>query len=74
MDPGARLVTPSVIVWDVHHADRPFRRVWINKVNVGKAYSVADVVEFARRAGFDDLDTADESQVSWRGGGSEEWG
>ncbi|MFD6886700.1 hypothetical protein [Streptomyces sp. NPDC059957] len=38
---------------------------------LGVAYSMADVIEFLRRAGW--LDEADWPPIVWQGGGPEEW-
>jgi hypothetical protein len=45
-----------VVVHPVVDALRPFRRVEIRGVQVGKAFNVVDVIEFARRAGLDNAD------------------
>jgi hypothetical protein len=49
------------------------RRVDIAGENVGVAYGLADVAEFARRAGLIDPDVADPRLVEWRGGGPDLW-
>lgn len=52
----------------------PFRRVEILGTAVGKAYNLADVAEFARRAGLEDIDLANNDAVRWEGGGPGFWG
>ena len=52
----------------------PWRRVEIRGVIVGKAYHLADVVEFARRAGLEEIDLANDLTVRWEGGGPGYWG
>jgi hypothetical protein len=49
----------------------PYRRVDILGEYVGRAYELADVVEFCRRAGLFDVDA--EEMVEWQGGGSDVW-
>ncbi|MFE7778683.1 hypothetical protein ACFU5O_33330 [Streptomyces sp. NPDC057445] len=51
------------------------RRVTITGDPVGLAYHVQDVIEFLRRAGFSDTETAidDPDLIEWRGGGRDEW-
>jgi hypothetical protein len=39
----------------------------------GKAYSLADVAEFCRRAGLEDIDVEAEGSVQWIGGGPHQW-
>jgi hypothetical protein len=51
----------------------PFRRVDILGTQVGKAYQLADVIEFMRRAGLGDLHCEDPDLVEWRGGGPDVW-
>lgn len=64
-----------VVVREPTPAPWPFRRVEINGVLVGRAYSTADVIEFLRRAGLapDDVDLEDPTLIEWRGGGSDVW-
>jgi hypothetical protein len=53
------------------------RRVRADGEILGTAYSLADLVEFLRRAGLEGLDEADVAAsplVEWRGGGADEWG
>ncbi|MBC3841652.1 hypothetical protein GXW82_19560 [Streptacidiphilus sp. 4-A2] len=40
---------------------------------VGRAYGLADVDEFCRRAGLEAADLDDPGMVSWTGGGPEDW-
>ncbi|MEY9877129.1 hypothetical protein ABH931_006652 [Streptacidiphilus sp. MAP12-33] len=51
------------------------RRVDILGTQVGRAYSLADVAEFCRRAGLDelDLDLDSDDMVEWIGGGLDVW-
>jgi hypothetical protein len=51
----------------------PCRRVDILGEYVGKAYELADVAEFCRRAGLEELDLDAERMVEWAGGGSDVW-
>jgi hypothetical protein len=56
-------------------ADRG-RRVRIGEAFVGMAYTLVDIVEFLRLAGFDDLDVSGVRTVDWiewRGGGPGVW-
>jgi hypothetical protein len=64
---------PPVIVFPPVYGDAPFRRVEIRHRPVGRAYRLADVIEFARRAGLEDLDPLDPEQVGWRRGGPDVW-
>lgn len=62
----------------VHHVVNPeggipFRRVTIMGQEAGKAYGVADVVAFIRRAGLDDVDVDDPGLIDWEGGGPTVW-
>jgi hypothetical protein len=52
----------------------PYRGVEILGTVVGKAYNLADVEEFARRAGLEDVDVAQSEAVAWVGGGPGFWG
>jgi hypothetical protein len=49
------------------------RRVRADGQILGVAYRPADLVEFLRRAGLDDVDLGDETLIEWRGGGPEVW-
>jgi hypothetical protein len=52
------------------------RRVRVNGEILGLAHSLADVVEFLRRAGledFDEYDVARSELIEWRGGGPYVW-
>ncbi|MEY9968747.1 hypothetical protein ABIA33_006834 [Streptacidiphilus sp. MAP12-16] len=62
-----------VVVHPVVDASPPFRRVEILGTQVGKAYSLVDVVEFCRRAGIEDLDVETSGNVLWIGGGPHQW-
>jgi hypothetical protein len=57
-----------VVVGPLVSDGRPYRRVMIRGREVGRAYTLADVDEFCRRAGLDDPQT-----VAWTGGGPEDW-
>lgn len=62
-----------VVVHPVVDATPPFRRVDILGTQVGKAYSLADVAEFCRRAGLEDVDLEVDGSVQWIGGGPHQW-
>ncbi|WP_042410393.1 hypothetical protein [Streptacidiphilus carbonis] len=62
-----------VVVHPVVDALWPFRRVEIMGTQVGRAFNVVDVIEFARRAGLDDITLDDPESVQWEGGGPETW-
>jgi hypothetical protein len=49
------------------------RRVRVDAEILGVAYRREDVIEFARRAGLEDVDLDDEALVDWHGGGPEFW-
>jgi hypothetical protein len=51
----------------------PYRRVDILGEFVGKAYELADVAEFCRRAGLEELDLDAEDMVERQGDGSDVW-
>ncbi|WP_042375141.1 hypothetical protein [Streptacidiphilus neutrinimicus] len=51
----------------------PYRRVDILGEYVGKAFELADVAEFCRRAGLEELDLNAERMVEWIGGGPDVW-
>jgi hypothetical protein len=53
---------PPIIVMEPA-GDPPYRRVEIQHQVVGKAYLIDDVIEFARRAGLEDLDPYDPEMV-----------
>ncbi|MFE1953315.1 MULTISPECIES: hypothetical protein [Streptomyces] len=61
---------PSVVV---HAAQPGGRRVTIRGEDAGLAHSLADVVEFLRRAGLEDAPLHDPDFIEWRGGGSAIW-
>lgn len=62
-----------VVVHPVVEGIRPFRRVDILGTQVGKAYSLADVAEFCRRAGLEVLDVEDPDFVERQGDGPHAW-
>lgn len=64
---------PPIQVGEPAEGRVPYRRVTIKGTPVGKATELADVVEFARRAGLEDLDPRDPALVTWHGGGPDEW-
>ncbi|GAA3374685.1 hypothetical protein [Streptomyces racemochromogenes] len=41
--------------------------------DLGRAFMPADVVEFLRRAGLEDVDLSEAGPIEWRGGGPEVW-
>jgi hypothetical protein len=49
------------------------RRVRVDAEILGVAYGPVDVIEFARRAGLENVDLEDEAVVDWRGGGPDYW-
>jgi hypothetical protein len=52
------------------------RRVRAGGEILGRAYNLADLVEFMRRAGLDDWDDNDaytSGLIDWRGGGPDAW-
>jgi len=65
---------PPIVVHPPQDETHPYRRVEISHVAVGRAFNIADVIEFARRAGLDEnFDATDPDLVKWRGGGPEDW-
>ncbi|TGB06396.1 hypothetical protein [Streptomyces sp. MZ04] len=52
------------------------RRVTIRGKDVGTAFYLFDVLEFLRRAGLPEADTAidDPELIEWRGAGPQAWG
>ena len=62
-----------VVLRPVVDAVRPFRRVEILGMQVGKAYSLADVAGFCRHAGLEGVDVEVDGSVQWIGGGPHEW-
>ena len=64
---------PPIVVHGLVAGTPPYRRVEISHQVVGHAYGLADVAEFARRAGLEDLNPLDPEMVSWRDGGPEVW-
>jgi hypothetical protein len=51
----------------------PFRRVDILTAHVGKAYGLADVLEFLRRAGLDEDAVDAPGLIEWQGGDAGVW-
>ncbi|MEU8723544.1 hypothetical protein [Streptomyces antimycoticus] len=49
------------------------RRVTIRGETAGLAHSPADVLEFLRRAGAEDVRLDDPELIEWRGAGPDEW-
>ncbi|MFJ1653502.1 hypothetical protein ACIOC2_19355 [Streptomyces sp. NPDC088337] len=52
------------------------RRVTVDEVALGTAYSLHDLVVFLEHAGlegWDELDVAGSDLIEWRGGGPEDW-
>lgn len=41
--------------------------------DLGRAFNPADVSEFLRRAGLEDVDLSEDGPIEWRGGGPEVW-
>jgi hypothetical protein len=64
---------PPIVVHGLVAGTPPYRRVEIRHEPVGHAYGLADVAEFARRVGLEDLNPLDPEMVSWHGGGPEDW-
>ncbi|MEV7154881.1 hypothetical protein AB0N77_09680 [Streptomyces misionensis] len=65
---------PAVIVYPPDEDGG--RRVRIDGEISGRAFDLADVVEFLRRAGLegvDDLDVLRADWIVWRGGGPDHW-
>lgn len=71
----ASIHSAHVVVHPVvsENVERPFRRVDMLGTQVGKAFTAADVVEFMRRAGLENVDVDDPEIVRWEGGGSDVW-
>jgi hypothetical protein len=68
---GAEYDIPVVVL--PPRPDHPGRRVEIQHVYVGLAFSTIDVIEFARRAGLRSIDPLDPDDVEWHGGGPAVW-
>ncbi|WP_086860345.1 hypothetical protein [Streptomyces milbemycinicus] len=52
------------------------RRVRVDGVILGVAYGIADLLEFLRRAGLEDVESLDletSPLIEWRGGGPDMW-
>jgi hypothetical protein len=47
------------------------RRVTVNGTDLGRAYRIADLVEFLRRAGLDDIEVEQTDLIDWQGGGAD---
>ncbi|MFD9271392.1 hypothetical protein ACFWB1_37355 [Streptomyces goshikiensis] len=41
--------------------------------DLGRAFTPADVPEFLRRAGLEDVDLSEDGPIQWDGGGPEVW-
>ncbi|MFA7765376.1 hypothetical protein [Streptomyces sp. NRRL S-448] len=41
--------------------------------DLGRAFTPADVSEFLRRAGLEDVDLSEDGLIQWEGGGPEVW-
>lgn len=63
------MTEPRVIVYPPDEDGT--RRVRVDGTILGRAYGMADVIEFLRRAGLED--EADWPPIEWRGGGPEVW-
>jgi hypothetical protein len=63
------MTEPRVIVYPPDEAGT--RRVRVDGTILGRAFGMADVIEFLRRAGLED--EADWPPIEWRGGGPEVW-
>ncbi|MET7764944.1 hypothetical protein [Streptomyces sp. NPDC005336] len=71
-----RITRPPMVVLGVQPAEPPelpFRLVEVAGELVGKAYSVVDVIELARRVGLEDADLDDPDVVRWVGGDKFTW-
>lgn len=66
-------IPPLVVVYPPD--DQGARRVRIDGLIAGRAFSPRDVLEFLRRAGLDPdvIDLEDSAFVEWRGGGPDVW-
>lgn len=65
---------PTVIVYPPD--EEGGRRVRVDGEILGRATSLADVTEFLRRAGLEDVDEVDVAGagwIVWRGGGPDDW-
>ncbi|MEU0950473.1 hypothetical protein ABZ379_48820 [Streptomyces canus] len=49
------------------------RRVRVDGEILGLAHRPADVAEFLRRAGLEDVDVETSELIEWRGGGPDVW-
>lgn len=65
---------PPIVVGPVQGGHPPFRVVEIMGTVVGKAFDIVDVIEFARRAGLEDVDLDDPAVVTWVRGDQYTWG
>ncbi|MGW2043532.1 hypothetical protein ACWCO4_36590, partial [Streptomyces virginiae] len=41
--------------------------------DLGRAHTLADVSEFLRRAGLEDVELSEDGPIRWEGGGPEVW-
>jgi hypothetical protein len=74
MTEGVYPGSPPIVVRAVTPDVPPFRLVEIKGNLVGKAYDIVDVIEFARRAGLEDVDLDDPAVVRWIRGDQFTWG
>lgn len=68
------MTTPLVVVYPPDEDGG--RRVRAAGEILGRAYSLADLVEFLRRAGLDDWDDTEvrtTGLIQWRRGGPDDW-
>ncbi|GLV95826.1 MULTISPECIES: hypothetical protein [Streptomyces] len=53
------------------------RKVTVHALGVdadlGRAHTLADVSEFLRRAGLEDVELSEDGPIRWEGGGPEVW-
>ncbi|NUH35289.1 hypothetical protein HUF15_00645 [Streptomyces samsunensis] len=57
----------------IHRPSAVARRVTIGGEIAGLAHGPADVLEFLRRAGAEDVRLDDPELIEWRGGGRDVW-
>ena len=62
---------PAIVMGPV--GDPAYRRMESRHEPVGKAYRIENVVEFARRAGLEDLDPYDPGMAGRRHGAPDVW-
>ncbi|MFH8366492.1 hypothetical protein [Streptomyces sp. NPDC018031] len=70
---GLRVTSPRMTVSAVQPGEPPFRLVELGGELVGKAYSLADVIDIAHRAGLGKVDFDDPDDVRWVGGDKYTW-